>query len=169
VPLGPYAVWVWNNQTTLDAYAFSYEQTCRCIHRGPWLVRIQDDSIINVETEAGGTVPSADAQEYIPTFDELFDKIQKGIDLNSAEVRVTYHETLGYSELVFIDYNEPIADKAFSARVDYFAPVGSWQPELDQGKQTPQVGGSVGRNRSVGEWETSSSYRPLLLIRNPDI
>ena len=118
-------------------YAFSYERLCECTqeYRGPFLVQVQDDNVTKAETRDDGTALSADDQKSIPTIDELFDKIQQGIDLNSAEIRVTYNEFFGYPESVFIDYDYQLADEEFSARVDYFAPVGSWQQELDQRKQ----------------------------------
>ena len=105
------------------------------------MVRVQGDVIMNVETRAEGTVPLPDVQKYIPTIDKLFDEIQNGIELNAAEIRVTYNEILGYPESVYIDYNAGIADEEFSAQVDYFAPVGSWQSALDQGKQKWEMQG----------------------------
>jgi hypothetical protein len=133
------ARFLWTSQATLDVYAFSYERLCLCSleYRGPWMVRVQDGLIIHVETRADGTSVSltSDVQNYISTIDALFDHIQTAIQVNSAEILVTYNETLGFPESVFIDY-EDIADDEFSVRVDVFAPIGSWQPQLDQGKQT---------------------------------
>jgi hypothetical protein len=115
----------WEYRHWLNGYDFRYGVTCRrCPHRGPWTVRVQDDSIINVETKAGRTVPLADAQKFIPTIDELFDKIQKGIESNSAEIRVNYHETFFYPELFYINFRLGSQGGEVSERIDNFVPLG---------------------------------------------
>lgn len=43
--------------------------------------------------------------------EELFDLVERGIDDDAAELRVTYHPTLGYPTEAFIDFRENVADE----------------------------------------------------------
>jgi hypothetical protein len=128
---------LWESQG-LERYAFSYENKCRCQdeYRGPWIIQVEDygHTITSMKTRREGLDPPPQVQLFLPSVHGIFNTIQQGIQINAAQVLVTYNQVRGYPESVYIDYDAAVADEELSAVVEYLAPIADWQAQMDQAK-----------------------------------
>jgi hypothetical protein len=121
-----------------DTYAFSYQRECECLpkYQGPWIIQVENDDITNIASDDTNDMAFLEYKTFLPTIAGLFDKIQDGIHLNVPVTEVAYHEKFGYPESIYIDYNANLCDEELSVQIDYFAPIGVWQKELNKAQQT---------------------------------
>jgi hypothetical protein len=77
------------------AYAYDYEISCFCIHRGQYKVEVRNGAIASVRDAATGAPAEASRVEWIVTVDRLFELIGEA-SRTGKPVRATYHPQLGY-------------------------------------------------------------------------
>lgn len=98
-----------------SSYDLLVEYHCYCPPTGVVRAEVRDGVL--VATDPPGSTP--------PTVPELFDLIAEALRAQAAEVRVTYHATLGYPVQLWIDRSRLVADEEFGYEVTVVAPEAS--------------------------------------------
>jgi hypothetical protein len=77
------------------AYAYDYEISCFCIHRGQYRVEVRNGAIATVRDATTGAPAEASRVEWIVTVDRLFELIDEA-SRTGKPVRAQYDPRLGY-------------------------------------------------------------------------
>lgn len=103
-----------------DAYTMTQSRSCFCPRdvTGPFEVTVRDGAVTSVTLD-GAPVPT----DRAVTVDALFDLIAEAHARSAAEVRVSYHPSLGYPTEIWIDYDRQMADEEAGYAVTALAPA----------------------------------------------
>lgn len=114
-----YALWTSYN---LDEYYFQYEWQTQIMSSFPWSVHVQDGSVVSATDGTGDDImmePGAGR-----TMEDMFATVQRGIDEDAFELEVTYDDTYGYPNRIWIDFDSMMADEEVFVTVPYFSITG---------------------------------------------
>lgn len=89
------------------SYEFTFRRSCFCGVTDPLRVRVVNDTVVSVVLISTNAPIDKSLGE---TVEGLFRFIQRGIDNDAAELRVTYDATLGYPREIVYDGSRMIAD-----------------------------------------------------------
>jgi hypothetical protein len=96
-------------------YDMTLERICFCpeSYRGPFSIRVRNGEVQSAtylsETMMSSSV-NPDLLQGLLTVDGVFDEIQKDLDRNYLEIRVTYDETTGHPGSFYSNMSRMVAD-----------------------------------------------------------
>jgi hypothetical protein len=101
----------WRAANLLD-YEYGYQKFCECHPDTPpeTIVTVRAGEVVGVRHRPHGTdveVPAPRNLEYYWTIDGLFALLQSARE-RGAEVRVQYHDTLGYPLTLYVNYDREL-------------------------------------------------------------
>ena len=94
-------------------YWMTLERGCFCPPewRGPITVTQRAPGEVAMRYAASGEPVPAEVREHFHTVAGLFDVVQRALDANAAEVRVTYDAAWGYPTTIWVDHDRNVADE----------------------------------------------------------
>ena len=94
----------------LTSYEYGYQKYCDCHPEAPpeTVVTVRDGEVVGVRHRPVNYTEEVPAEErnlqFYWTVDGLFDLVESAFR-RGAQVRVDYHDTLGYPTQIYIDYD----------------------------------------------------------------
>ena len=103
---------IWNEQA-LSSYQYVFNWSCFCLpeYTAPVNIKVERGEWTEISQVRDGVPVSEKDWKRYKTIEELFDIIDEAFLQDAKEIRVEYDPDLGYPSLVFIDYDERIADE----------------------------------------------------------
>ena len=110
---------LWESRN-IKTYQFTYRRLSFSVPGDNIVITVTDEVIVDAYYRDTDQVLSEEQILYLPTIEELFQEIQKGIDEDYVQLLVNYDEGDGYPEDISIDVNIMIADEEVSHIVSDF-------------------------------------------------
>ncbi len=100
----------------IDSYSLRFRRSCFCLPSAtlPVLIEVTDGELTSVSNEATGAIIDMAEWKNFLTVDEIFEEIQKAVNLGADSIHVEYSPEFGYPKTVSIDYIEAAADDEVS-------------------------------------------------------
>eukprot|EP00980_Cylindrotheca_fusiformis_P019374 scaffold6651_cov99-Cylindrotheca_fusiformis.AAC.3 len=124
------ALWESHN---LTEYAFGVQKVCLCEFKERISVHVTNGQVTSMMTRLGDTVTEEDTN-FSVTIGDIFDIIQTAISEGYNDVVVTYDENYGFPVSAYLDEFGQIVDEEVEYKIDYLAPISSWQSHLNEAK-----------------------------------
>lgn len=111
------------------AYSMVAQRACECTIQMAGPVRMEIvregrlETIMTMVYHANGEPVSPAYVDGFHSVRGLFDRIREAARADAAEIRVTFHPTLGYPTSIFIDYHAEMVDDEVLYRVDSLQPL----------------------------------------------
>ena len=109
------------NTTTPPNYRFTLTQNCFCLQESPIVVTVQDGKVIGGFYADSLTGVSKERLQRLPTLTGLFLLADDAYAKSAVQVDVTFNQSKGYLESLYIDYSRMIADDEVGYRVSDFS------------------------------------------------
>ena len=106
----------WKTSNFTD-YEFVWEKSCFCAFRGPSLVVVENNKVVQVLNPETRQPRTGIELELFQTIDELMAWIEEESDRKPELLKVEYDSTYGYPVSIQYDYSKMIADDEFLATV----------------------------------------------------
>ena len=112
----------------LADYEYGYQKFCECHRESPpeTLVTVRAGEVVGVRHRPQGIdfeVPAETRNlEFYWTVEGLFNLLESALE-REAEVRVQYHETLGYPTELYIDYDREFIGDELDLKVTRVTPL----------------------------------------------
>ncbi len=110
-------------QAGVAHYRFSLSVMCFCPYGQdmPFQIEVDHGEIISITDDKGAEISSSDPRyEFISpygTIDELFSTLADGLNGEADDVSVKYDPTLGYPNLIRLDYIDTAVDDELALQV----------------------------------------------------
>jgi hypothetical protein len=98
-------------------YSFTMQRYCFCLFEGEVRVRVEDGEVVSVRLVGSDTELVGPQRGLYGPIPDLFAVVADAIDRPAHSIDAEYDDALGFPALVFIDYDERIADEEYGFRV----------------------------------------------------
>ncbi len=107
----------------LSSYEYEYHQSCFCALIVPVRIIVEADSVVAAFFVEGEEPLPPDQVGWLPTVDDLFDRLEDALARDPVQYRVEYDAALGYPTSASVDVSHQIADEEFSFTASDLAPL----------------------------------------------
>ena len=97
-----------------DSYAYVYHVLCFCAIVEPVRITVTGDQVVAASFVESGEALSEQQVSWMPTVDDLFDRLEDVLGQDPVEYSVDFDPDMGYPSRASVDISRQIADEEFS-------------------------------------------------------